>query len=141
MESNEKFEDTEAWGKARELAKIIYQATALGQLPQDRVLQEELRRVTLAVMVHIARSFESVDEKEYFNSITLTAQFITELKTQLYVAKDIDLLTESQFEQLYVLAMEIRQALKNIRKPGNIPNRPVGDYAPDYESRIRSFLK
>lgn len=141
MENIGKFEDMEAWGKARELAKIIYQATAIGQLPQDRVLQEEMRRVVLAVLVQIARVFECAEEKEFLNSINLAAQLLTELKVQLYVAKDTDLLNDSQFEQAYGLATEIRQALKNIKRPGSIPNRPLGEYVPDYESRIRSFLK
>jgi four helix bundle protein len=50
MATIERFEDIEAWKKARELTKIIYEITAKGDFAKDYGLRDQIRRASVSVM-------------------------------------------------------------------------------------------
>ena len=65
MSKIEKFEDIEAWKKARELTKTIYQLTDKGLLARDFGLKDQLRRSSISIMANIAEGFERGGDKEF----------------------------------------------------------------------------
>jgi four helix bundle protein len=54
MAKIEKFEDIEAWKKARELAKEIYAISNEGPFARDFGLRDQIRRAAVSVMSNIA---------------------------------------------------------------------------------------
>jgi len=50
----ERFEDIDAWKKARELTKVIYEITSQGKLAADFSLKDQLRRASVSIMANIA---------------------------------------------------------------------------------------
>ena len=50
MAKIERFEDIEAWRKARELTKNIYEATGRGGFSKDYGLRDQIRRASVSVM-------------------------------------------------------------------------------------------
>jgi four helix bundle protein len=50
MASLRKFEDIEAWQKARELVRVIYAVTKGGSLGRDFGLRDEIRRAAVSIM-------------------------------------------------------------------------------------------
>jgi len=54
MAKIERFENIEAWKKARELTKIIYEVTSQGKLATDFSLRDQLRRASVSIMANIA---------------------------------------------------------------------------------------
>jgi len=50
MASIEKFEDIEAWQKARELTREIYGVTNQGAFAKDFGLRDQIRRAAVSIM-------------------------------------------------------------------------------------------
>jgi four helix bundle protein len=65
MAKIERFEDIEAWKKARELTKIIYEVTSQGKLATDFSLKDQLRRASVSIMANITEGFEREGNKEF----------------------------------------------------------------------------
>ena len=54
----ERFEDLEAWKKARILTRDIYQITGQGNISKEFGLKDQLRRAAVSIMSNIAEGFE-----------------------------------------------------------------------------------
>ncbi len=52
-----RFEDIEAWQKARELAKVVYEVSAEGHFSRDLALRDQMRRAVVSVLSNIAEGF------------------------------------------------------------------------------------
>lgn len=96
-----KFEDLLCWQKGRELVKKVYFVSSKWG---DRSLQDQIRRASVSVISNIAEGFErgSKDELLYFMYIARGS--VGEVRSQLYVCKDLGIVTEIEFAELYDLA-------------------------------------
>ena len=65
MAKIEKFEDIEAWKKARELAREIYAISNEGLFARDFGLRDQIRRAAVSVMSNIAEGFERGGDVEF----------------------------------------------------------------------------
>jgi 23S rRNA-intervening sequence protein len=65
MATLERFEDLDAWKKARELTKSIYQVTSAGEFARDFGLRDQIRRAAVSVISNIAEGFERDGSKEF----------------------------------------------------------------------------
>jgi four helix bundle protein len=66
-----KFEDIEAWQKARELSKIIYMVTSTGKFSKDFGLKDQIRRAVVSILSNIAEGFERGGDKEFAQFISM----------------------------------------------------------------------
>lgn len=57
MSAINKFEEIEAWQKARQLNKFIYNVTASDAFARDYGLRDQIRRASVSVMSNIAEGF------------------------------------------------------------------------------------
>jgi four helix bundle protein len=55
MAKIEKFEEIQAWQKARQFVKRIYQVTSEGDFAQDHSLKDQIRRASVSIISNIAR--------------------------------------------------------------------------------------
>ncbi len=96
-----KFEDLLCWQKGRELVRKVYVASNGWS---DRSLQDQIRRASVSVISNIAEGFErgAKDETIYFMYIARGS--VGEVRSQLYVCKDLKFISELQFAELYDLA-------------------------------------
>jgi four helix bundle protein len=78
---HEHFEDIEAWKKARELTKIIYEVTSQGQLATDFALKDQLRRASISIMANIAEGFEREGNKEFRQFLATAKGSVGEIKS------------------------------------------------------------
>jgi len=83
MSKIEKFEDIEAWKRARELTKTIYELTDKGLLARDFGLRDQLRRSAISIMANIAEGFERGGDKEFRQFLAIAKGSVGELKAQL----------------------------------------------------------
>ena len=111
MAKIERFEDIEAWKKARELTKIIYEVTAQGKLASDFPLRDQLRRATISIMANIAEGFEREGNKEFRQFLAMAKGSVGEVKALLYVALDAGLTSSEQFQRISALADEASRLL------------------------------
>ena len=99
-----KFEDIEAWQRARELTREIYAATHHGPFASDFGLRDQIRRSAVSIMSNIAEGFDRGGNRELIQFLFIAKGSAAEVQSQLYVAFDAGYLAQEQFEQLYELA-------------------------------------
>jgi len=104
MASIERFEDIEAWQKARELTREIYRITNQGAFVKDFGLRDQIRRAAVSIMSNIAEGFGRGGNKEFIQFLSTAKGSASEVEAQLYVALDAEYITKDQFQQLYGLA-------------------------------------
>ena len=129
MPTIKRFEDIEAWQTARELTRLVYDVTRRGEFARDFGLCDQMRRASVSIMSNIAEGFESRTQvlfKEYLGRAKASAG---ELRAQVYVAKDINYLNQSDFDLIFELCDKCSRQIsrfmqylvlqqKSIRKEG-----------------------
>ena len=112
MAKIERFEDIEAWKRARVLTRRIYQKTNAGEFARDFGLRDQIRRASVSIMSNIAEGFErGGGDKEFARYLSIAKGSAGEVRSQLYVALDVEYLTQSEFDEFTQLATEISRLL------------------------------
>lgn len=101
MSSFQRFEDIEAWQKARELTKAIYAMSNDGQFARDFGLRDQIRRASVSIMSNIAEGFGRGGNKEFMQFLSTAKGSASEVQAQLYVAIDAGYINQDQFQKLY----------------------------------------
>ena len=101
-----KFEDIEAWQKARELTRDVYAASNIGLFAKDYGLRDQMRRAVVSIMSNIAEGFERGGDVEFRRFLAIAKGSAGEVKAQLYVALDAGLIDQTTFDSLYKSATE-----------------------------------
>ncbi|MDK9706372.1 four helix bundle protein [Trichloromonas acetexigens] len=101
MSSFQRFEDIEAWQKARELTKAIYAMSNDGQFARDFGLRDQIRRASVSIMSNIAEGFGRGGNKEFIQFLSTAKGSASEVQAQLYVALDAGYINQDQFQKLY----------------------------------------
>lgn len=100
----EKFEDIEAWQRARQLAKAVYAVTSEGKFARDFGLRDQIQRAAVSVMSNIAEGFDRGGVREFIQFLFIAKGSAAEVQAQLYVALDAGYIKQEQFKGLYDLA-------------------------------------
>ncbi len=111
-----KFEDIQAWQKARVLTRLVYQATASEAFKNDYGLRDQIRRASVSIMANIAEGHGRLSDREFANFLNIARGSAAELKSHLYVAIDIEFLSKDKFEELYSLIDEIQRMIFGLIK-------------------------
>jgi four helix bundle protein len=111
MSKIERFEDIDAWKKARELTKVIYEVTAQGKIAADFSLRDQIRRAAVSIMANIAEGFEREGNKEFRQFLATAKGSVGEVKSLLYVALDNGLTSPEQFQRIMALANDVSRLL------------------------------
>jgi len=98
-----RFEDIEAWQKARELVCEIYKACAQDRLGRDFALRDQICRAAVSSMSNIAEGFSRNSDRDFAHFLDIAKGSILEVQSLLYVALDIGHLGKDEFERLYEL--------------------------------------
>ncbi len=115
MERAERFEDLIAWQKARVLTKQIYTLTREGDFSKDFGLRDQIRRAAVSIMSNLAEGFERGGRAEFHQFVVIAKGSCAEVRSQLYVALDVEYVTQKQFDNLHNLALEVARILGGLR--------------------------
>ena len=135
MSNIERFEDIEAWEKARSLVKGVYQTTGEGKFAKDFSLKDQIRRAAVSIISNIVHPVkyvgwgvisqgkgfsrqtdrESVQFLHVVHPVKYMRRFLfhgaggstSEVKSQLYVALDLRYINQEEFDNLYKQADEV----------------------------------
>jgi|SRR5436190_12876475 len=105
-----RFEDIEAWKKARILMNRVYDLAGPG-LATDRDLQRQMRRAAASVMSNIAEGFDGGSDAEFRRFLRMAKRSATELQSHFYIASDRKFLAQKDFQELYDLAAEVQRVI------------------------------
>jgi len=101
MATIERFEYIEAWKRAREITRKIYDLTSSGDFSRDFGLRDQIRRASVSIMSNIAEGFEREGTREFINFLSIAKGSCAESQSQLYVALDGGFITQSDFSWIY----------------------------------------
>lgn len=107
MATFNRFEDIEAWQRARELTREIYGVSHTGLFARDMDLRGQTRRASVSIMSNIAEGFERGGTKEFIHFLSISKGSAGEVKSLLYVALDQNYVRQDVFDKLYQKASEI----------------------------------
>jgi four helix bundle protein len=111
MSTFQNFEDIEAWQKARELTKRVYDISDAGAFARDFGLRDQMRRAAVSVMSNIAEGFERSGTAEFVQFLSAAKGSAGEVRAQLYVALDRKYIDTSTFQELSQLAAKISRMI------------------------------
>jgi len=100
MATYKSFEDLPVWQNARELAVQVYRTTSKGKLKDDYGLRNQIQRSTVSVSSNIAEGFERGSKRESIQLLYVAKGSAGELRSQLFIAKDIGYMDKSDFKVL-----------------------------------------
>ncbi|MFY9611838.1 MAG: four helix bundle protein [Blastocatellia bacterium] len=103
MSTIRKFEDIEAWQKARELTRAAYDCSKKGLFAKDFGLKDQMRRASVSVMSNIAEGFERGGTAEFLQFLCIAKGSAGEVQSQLYVALDQQYISEEEFKSVKAL--------------------------------------
>ena len=111
-----RFEDLIAWQKARELARLIYEMTRKTPLAQDFGLRDQIQRASVSVISNIAEGFDRSSHAEFHRFLVIAKGSCAEVRAQLYVALDAQLINAAEFDEAKRLAEETSRIIAGLRR-------------------------
>ena len=106
MATFKKFEEIEAWKKARELTKRVYRISRTSSFAKDLGLRDQIRRASVSVMSNIAEGYDRSGTTEFVHFLATAKGSAAEVRCQLYVALDQSYIDGATFSELSGLATE-----------------------------------
>jgi four helix bundle protein len=79
--------------------KKVYEATSNGKFAQDYGLRGQIQRASVSIMANIAEGFGRRSDKEFANFLNMAHGSASEVQSHLYVALDLNYVTESCFSE------------------------------------------
>lgn len=112
----ESFTDLRVWQHGHMLVLEIYKLTKLFPKEEQFGLTNQIRRAAVSITSNIAEGFsrKSYKEKSQFYSISLGS--LTEVQNQLLIAKDINYLTNEQYNNVAAMTVEISKMTNGLIK-------------------------
>jgi len=110
------FEEIISWQKAREFNKRIYLATESNIFKKDFDFVRQIRRASLSISSNIAEGFERNTDKEFVYFLYVAKASAGEVRSQLYLAFDLDYITKQEFDKLLKSVTEISRLLSGFIK-------------------------
>jgi len=116
MQKFESFEKIISWQKAREFNKRIYLETEKPLFKKDFDLVRQIRRASISISSNIAEGFERKSDKEFVHFLFVAKASAGEVRSQLYLAYDLNYLNEDIFNGLIAEVSRISQLIGGLIK-------------------------
>jgi len=108
------FEDLPVWKDARKFTNKIYNLT--NKFPKEELygLTSQIRRATVSIMSNIAEGFDRRSDKELSNFLSMARGSSSEVQNDLYIAIDLEYISQDEFNQLYQEAKKIAKQINGL---------------------------
>lgn len=95
------FTDLNAWKESHKLVLFVYVTTK--DFPREEIfgLVSQLRRCAVSITSNIAEGFSRNSYKDKLQFYAIAQGSVTELQSQILIAKDIKYLSEQKFIEIY----------------------------------------
>lgn len=140
------FEELEVWQKALELSKQIYALTDNASFKKDHSLTDQIRRASISVFSNIAEGFERGSNMEFLQFLYIAKGSCGEVRSQLYLAKELGYVDEKDFKKAYNLCKEVSAQLsafisylKGSRMKGEKFRTPYKSMKEEVEELLKEF--
>lgn len=110
-----RFEELVAWQRARTLAGEVYATTRSAKVARDFGFCSQIQRAAASVMSNIAEGSERVHSREFHQMLCTAKASCAEVRSLLYLALDVQYVTQDQFTHLMSLAEEAARVIGGLR--------------------------
>jgi len=110
------FEEINSWQKSRIFNKKVYLIAENESFKKDFDLARQIRRASVSISSNIAEGFERNTDKEFIYFLYVAKASAGEVRSQLYLALDLNYITKQDFEELLFEITEISKLLSGFIK-------------------------
>jgi four helix bundle protein len=107
-----KIEDLLIWQESRVLVKNIFLITSTDKYSKEFFLKDQIKRSAISVMSNIAEGYGRAGNKEFVQFLYIANGSLSELKSQLYISFDFNLISEEQLENYLKDVLKIENMIK-----------------------------
>lgn len=110
------FTDLFAWQEGHKLVLMIYKTT--NNFPKEEIfgLIPQIRRAAVSITSNIAEGFSRQSYKEKVQFYSIAQGSLTEVQSQLFIAKDIGYLKRDVFEEMFIQSTKLHKILNGLIK-------------------------
>ena len=109
-----KFEEIQAWQKARDTTLQIYELTNEEKFGRDYGLKDQIRRASVSIMANIAEGHGRRTNVEFANFLNIARGSVAEVQSHLHIALGLNYINQIQFNELYQTLTEISRMLLSL---------------------------
>ena len=109
----ERFEDLEVWKKSVRLSIQIYKAL---KNCKDYGFRDQIQRAAVSVPSNIAEGYERNTNREYIQFLHIAKGSCGELRTQLYIAGEVGIISKEKSQEFIGITKEISAMLFSLIK-------------------------
>ena len=102
-----RFEEIQAWRKARDVTLLIYRITSNSHFAKDFGLKDQIRRACVSIMANIAEGHGRRTNVEFANFLNIACGSVAEVQSHLHVALGLNYITQNEFDEIYQILTEI----------------------------------
>jgi four helix bundle protein len=110
------FEEITSWQKARQFNKRIYEVTENQNFKRDFDLVRQIRRASISISSNISEGFERNTDKEFIHFLYIAKASAGEVRSQLYLASDLNYIEKVEFEELFKNVSDISKLISGFIK-------------------------
>lgn len=111
-----KIEDLLIWQEARVLVKGIFVLTSKEKFSKEFSLKDQIKRSAISVMSNIAEGHGRGGNKEFVHFLFIANGSLSEVKSQLYISFDFNLLNEQELNKFLADIFKIENMIKALVK-------------------------
>lgn len=109
------FEETKIWQESRNLVNSIYLAIQSNTaFSQDYALGNQIKRAAISIPSNIAEGFERSTNKELIHFLFIAKGSVGEVRTQLWLASDLNYLSKKELDTLIEKAKTISKMIQGM---------------------------
>ena len=114
MSTIKSFEELPVWKDTRKFTNKIYNIT--NKFPKEEIygLTSQIRRATVSIMSNIAEGFDRRSDKELSNFLSMSRASSSEVQNDLYIALDLNYISQDEFNKLYQEAKKIAKQINGL---------------------------
>ena len=101
MATAKSFEELGVWKNGKKFTVLIYKVTNSKTFSSDFSFRDQLRRASVSIISNIAEGFERNGNKEFIRFLKIAKGSAGEIRAQLYIAFELDYISNSEFKELY----------------------------------------
>ena len=91
------FRELRVWQEAKSLAVAIYRLSSSARLAHDFGLKDQMQRAAVSIPSNIAEGYERKSNPEFIRYLLIAKGSLSELTTQLEIAREVGLIEEPSF--------------------------------------------
>jgi len=110
------FKKLAVWQKVRDFVKDLYLLTKKFPSEEKFGLTQQIRRASISIFSNIAEGAGRNTAPDFARFLDIANGSAFEVETQLYVAIDLEYISQQEFESITVQLQEIEKMLYNLRK-------------------------